>query len=129
MKTKSTAPKTIDAYVAGFPPDVQAVLERVRATIAQTAPDAEETIRYQMPTFLLKGQYLVYFAAHQKHIGLYPAPVGDAKFQAALSEYSAGKGTLKFPLDQPLPIALIRKIVKLRAREALAKAAARRKKR
>ena len=98
-------------------------------TIRTAAPDAEETISYQMPTFTLKGNYLVYFAAYKKHIGFYPAPIGNAEFKEALSVYAAGKGTVKFPLDKPIPFDLISKIVKFRVKENLARAAAKGKKR
>ena len=117
MKTNQTAPKTIDEYIAAFPNDVQDILEKIRMTIRKAAPEAEETISYQMPTFTLKGHYLVYFAAFKKHIGFYPAPIGNAEFEQELSVYGAGKGTVKFPLDQPIPFDLISKIVKFRAKE------------
>ena len=123
MKTTQSAPTTIDAYIAAFPDDVQEILERIRRAIRETVPDAQETISYGMPTFTLHGQYLVYFAAYKKHIGLYPAPMGVAEFQEALSLYGAGKGTLKFPLDQPIPFDLIRKIVMFRITENAGRAA------
>ena len=122
MKTNQTAPKTIDEYIAAFPNDVQDILEKIRMTIRKAAPEAEETISYQMPTFTLKGHYLVYFAAFKKHIGFYPAPIGNAEFEQELSVYGAGKGTVKFPLDQPIPFDLISKIVKFRAKENLERA-------
>jgi uncharacterized protein YdhG (YjbR/CyaY superfamily) len=128
MKTKSTAPRTIDDYIAEFPPAVQVILEKIRQTIRKAAPQADETISYQMPTFTLKGQYLVYFAAYKKHVGFYPAPVGQAEFKDALATYASGQGTLKFPLDRPIPYGLFRKIVKFRIKENLAKAAAKGKK-
>src|ERR1700694_4946105 len=87
MKTKPTAPKNIDEYIAGFPKDVQEILEKIRLTIRKAAPDAEETISYQIPTFTRKGDYLVYFAAFKKHIGFYPAPTGIAQFKEALVLY------------------------------------------
>jgi len=119
MKTNQTAPKTIDEYIAAFPHDVQDILEKIRMTIRKAAPEAEETISYQMPTFTLRGHYLVYFAAFKKHIGFYPAPIGNAEFEQELSVYGSGKGTVKFPLDQPIPFDLISKIVKFRAKENL----------
>ena len=119
MKTNQTAPKTIDEYIAAFPNDVQDILEKIRMTIRKAAPEAEETISYQMPTFTLNGHYLVYFAAFKKHIGFYPAPIGNAEFEQELSVYGSGKGTVKFPLDQPIPLDLISKIVKFRAKENL----------
>jgi uncharacterized protein YdhG (YjbR/CyaY superfamily) len=129
MKTKQAAPQNIDEYIAGFPKDVQAILEKIRMTIRKAAPDAEETISYQIPTFTLKGQYLVYFAGYKKHIGIYPAPIGNAEFKEEMSIYGSGKGTVKFPLDKPIPFDLIRKIVKFRIKENLARAAAKGKKR
>ena len=117
MQSAQSARGSVDAYIAAFPPDVQAMLEQIRTTIRQTAPDAQETISYGIPTFTLNGRYLVYFAAHKRHIGLYPAPVGAAEFHEAVSWYGAGKGTLKFPLDQPLPLDLIRSIVQFRIKE------------
>ena len=119
MRTHQTAPKDIDEYIAGFPDDVQKILEKIRATIRKAAPDSEETISYRIPTFNLKGRYLVYFAAYKKHIGLYPAPLGNTEFKEKLSVYEAGKGTAKFPLDKPIPFGLITKIVKFRAKENL----------
>jgi len=123
MRTNQTAPKTMDEYIADFPDDVQEILEKIRMTIRKAAPDAEETISYKMPTFNLKGHSLVYFAAYKKHIGFYPAPIGIAEFKKDLSAYQAGKGTLQFPLDKPVPFDLITRIVKFRVRENLARAA------
>ncbi len=128
MKTKPTAPRNIDEYIAGFPRDVQEILEKIRMTIRKAAPDAEETIKYQMPTFTLKGN-LVYFAAFKKHIGFYPVPTGIEEFKNELSVYEGGKGSVKFPLDKPIPFDLISKIVKYRVKENLARAAAKGKKR
>ncbi len=127
MKAKQTAPKNIDEYIAGFPPEVQAILQKIRQTIRKAAPDAEETISYQMPTFTLKGN-LVYFAAFKEHIGFYPVPTGIEKFTKELSVYKQGKGSVQFPLDQPIPYGLISKIVKFRVKENLARAAAKGKK-
>jgi len=127
MKTDQTAPKNIDEYIAGFPDDVQEVLEKIRMTIRKAAPDAEETIKYQMPTFTLKGN-LVYFAAFKKHIGFYPVPTGIEEFKKELSVYEGGKGSIKFPLDKPIPYDLISKIVKFRVKENLERAEAKRKK-
>jgi len=127
MKTKPSAPTTIDEYIAGFPPDVQAILQKIRATIRKAAPQAEETIKYQMPTFTLHGN-LVHFAAFKNHIGFYPVPTGIEAFKRELSVYKGGKGSIQFPLDQPIPYGLISKIVKFRVKENLAKAEARGKK-
>ena len=129
MKTKQTAPKTMDEYIAGLPNDVQKILEKIRMTIRKAAPDPEETISYEIPTFKLKGKYLIYFAAYKKHIGLYPVPTADAKLNEELSVYRTGKGTLQFPLHKPIPYDLITKIVKLKVKENLAKAEAKEKKR
>lgn len=87
MRTNQTAPKDIDEYIAGFPSDVQKMLKKIRMTIRKAAPDAEETISYQIPTFTLRGKYLVYFAAYKKHIGLYPAPRGIEKFKEVKSSF------------------------------------------
>ncbi len=122
MNTQQT-PHSIDAYIAGFPPDVQAILQQIRRTIHEAAPDAQEAISYQMPTFKLKGN-LVHFAAFKNHIGFYPVPSGIAAFQDELAVYKQGKGSVQFPLDQPVPYDLIRRIVVFRAQENLARAAA-----
>jgi uncharacterized protein YdhG (YjbR/CyaY superfamily) len=122
MRTQLKTPKDMDEYIAGFPKNVQAILERVRVTIRKAAPGAEETISYQIPTFTLKGRYLIYFAAYRRHIGIYPAPLGNAELKEELSAYAAGKGTLKFPLDKPIPFGLIRRIVKFRVEENVERA-------
>ena len=127
MRTDQTAPKNIDEYIACFPHDVQEILEKMRLTIREVVPDAEETIKYQIPTFTLKGN-LPGFAAYKKHIGFYPAPTGTEKFQKELSVYKGAKGSVRFPLDQPIPYALISKIVKFRVKENLERAAAKGKK-
>ena len=127
MKTDQVVPKDIDEYIAGFPQDVQEILEKIRATIKKAAPDAEETISYQMPTFTLKGN-LVHFAAFKNHIGFYPTPTGTEQFQKELSVYKGGKGSVRFPLDQPIPFALITKIVRFRVKENLERAQAKEKK-
>jgi len=127
MKIDQTGPKNIDEYIAGFPPEVQAILEKIRLTIRKAAPGAEETIKYQMPTFTLHGN-LVYFAAFKTHIGFYPIPTGIEKFKKELAPFKQGKGSVQFPLDQPIPYSLISKIVKFRVQENVAKAAAKRKK-
>jgi uncharacterized protein YdhG (YjbR/CyaY superfamily) len=116
MKSDQSAPKNIDEYIAGFPPDVQKTLGKIRVAIRKAAPDAEETISYKMPAFVLKGN-LVYFAAFKKHIGFYPRTTGIAKFRKELSAYEGEKGSVKFPLDKPMPLGLISRIVKFRAKE------------
>jgi uncharacterized protein YdhG (YjbR/CyaY superfamily) len=127
MDTNRKAPKTIDEYIAGFPRDVQQILEKIRKTIHAAAPAAEEAISYQMPSFKLKGN-LVYFAAFKRHIGFYPIPSGIGKFKAELSVYMQGKGSVQFPLDKPIPYGLINRIVKFRVGENLKKAAEEKKK-
>ena len=122
MKAEQTTFTTIDEYIAGFPPDVQAILQQIRTTIREAAPDAQEKISYQMPTFALKGN-LVHFAAYENHIGFYPAPTGIEAFSEELAVYQTGKGTLRFPLDEPMPFDLIRRIVAFRVQENLGKAA------
>src|SRR5512139_2106359 len=116
MATTRTAPRSIDDYIAGFPSDVQEILEKVRAAIRKAAPAAEEAIRYQIPTFTLNGN-LVHFAAFKKHIGFYPTPAGIEAFRDELSAYEGAKGSVKFPLDRPIPLALIGRIVKFRAKQ------------
>ncbi len=127
MKTEQTELKTIDEYIAGFPPDVQEILNKIRAAIRKAAPGAQETIKYRMPTFTLNGN-LVHFAAFKNHIGFYPVPSGIEAFKKELSVYEQGKGSVQFPLDKPIPYGLITKIVKFRAKENLAKAEAKGKK-
>jgi uncharacterized protein YdhG (YjbR/CyaY superfamily) len=125
---KSTASfQTIDEYIALWPADVQAKLKSLRATIQKAAPKAEETISYQMPTYTLFGN-LVHFAAYKNHIGFYPVPSGMKAFEKELSKYKSGKGSAQFPIDQPLPLALVTKIVKFRVKENLEKAEAKKKK-
>ena len=126
MDADQKTPKTIDDYIAGFPPDVRDILESIRAVIRAAAPDAEETISYQMPTFTLKGN-LVHFAAFKKHIGFYPTPTGIEAFKDELSTYAGGKGSVQFPLDKPIPLDLIRRIVEFRVQENLAKVEAKTK--
>jgi uncharacterized protein YdhG (YjbR/CyaY superfamily) len=122
-----TPPTTIDEYIALFPKDIQAILEKIRATIKKAAPAAQETINYQMPTFTLHGN-LVHFAAFKSHIGFYPTPSGIENFKKELSSYEGAKGSVRFPLDKPIPYALIGKIVKFRVKETLEKVEAKRKK-
>jgi len=117
MRSNQTTPPNIDQYIAGFPVEVQALLQKIRMTIHQAAPGAEETISYQIPAFTLKGSYLIYFAAYKKHIGLYPAPRGSEEFKEELSAYAGGKGTVQFPLDKPIPLGLIKRIVKFRIKK------------
>jgi uncharacterized protein YdhG (YjbR/CyaY superfamily) len=120
-------PTDIDGYISQFPADVRAVLRDVREAIRRAAPGAEETISYQMPAFRQQG-ILVYFAAWKKHIGLYPPISGDKAIERAIARYAGPKGNLQFPLDEPMPLALIERIVKLRVKQVTEKAAAKRNK-
>jgi uncharacterized protein YdhG (YjbR/CyaY superfamily) len=118
---------SIDEYIASFPEDKQALLEAVRGAIKAAAPDAEERISYQMPTFAQHGN-LVYFAAAKHHIGFYPTPSAIKAFKDELSRYEGSKGAVRFPIDQPLPLELIGKIVQFRVTENLNRAAAKARK-
>ncbi|MCU0486294.1 MAG: DUF1801 domain-containing protein [Anaerolineales bacterium] len=118
MENTKNSYNTIDEYIATFPAEVQKLLQEMRATIRAAAPEAQEKISYQMPTFYLKGN-LVHFAAHQKHIGFYPAPSGIEAFQAELAVYKGAKGSVQFPINQPLPLDLVRRIVEYRLAENL----------
>lgn len=122
----STKPAGIDEYISHFPRHIQTILQEVRAVIKKTAPAAEEAIKYNMPTFTLNGN-LVYFAAFKNHIGFFPAPTNNEAFTKALSPYKTGKGSVQFPLDQPMPVRLIAKIVEWRIRENALKAAKKKK--
>jgi uncharacterized protein YdhG (YjbR/CyaY superfamily) len=108
----------IDEYIASFPEDIQAKLQEIRQTIKAAAPDATEKIAYGMPTFFLKGN-LVHFAAFKHHIGFYPAPRGIDAFQEELSNYKGAKGSVQFPIDEPMPLDLIRRIVEYRVSDNL----------
>lgn len=116
MSSRSAA-TTIDEYIAEFPPETRDVLEQMRALIRNLAPDATETISYAIPTFDLGGKHLVHFAGYEKHVGLYPAPSGMEAFKEDLKPYKTGKGSVQFPLGQPLPVELIRRIVEFRLAE------------
>jgi len=121
MENNKISFTSIDEYIATFPEETQKILKEIRATIKAAAPDAEEKISYQMPTFTLKGN-LVHFAAFKKHIGFYPVPTGIEKFKKELAAYESGKGSVQFPLDEPIPYDLISRIVKFRVKENLVKA-------
>ena len=110
--------KNIDEYIKSFPPDIQVILEKVRQAIREAAPDAAEAIGYRMPAFKQNGN-LVFFAAFKHHIGFYPAPSGIESFKKELSRYKGAKGSVQFPLDQPMPLNLIKRIVKFRLKENL----------
>jgi uncharacterized protein YdhG (YjbR/CyaY superfamily) len=122
MATSRAAPKNIDEYIAAFSPEVQTILERIRLTIRNAAPEAKETISYRIPAFTQHG-IVVYVAAFRNHIGFYPPVSGDARLEKAISPYAGPKGNLRFPLNQPIPYDLIERIVKLRVKQNLAKAA------
>lgn len=107
---------SIDEYISQFPPDIQEILQRLREVIKEAAPEAQEKISYQMPTFALHGN-LVHFAAHKKHIGFYPAPSGIEAFKDQLSGYKGAKGSVQFPIEKPLPYELVKDIVKFRVEE------------
>ncbi len=119
---------TLDQYFAQFPQPIRERLETIRALVREIAPEATEAISYRMAAFKLYGYVLIYFAVHEHHIGMYPAPVSDPDFPGDLSGYASGKGTVRFPNDQPLPIDLIRQIVTYRAAQNAAKIAARKTK-
>jgi uncharacterized protein YdhG (YjbR/CyaY superfamily) len=123
----ATTPTTIAEYIAAYPPEVRAILQKIRTTISNAAPDAEETISYRIPAFKQNG-ILVYFAAFKHHIGFYPPVKGDANLMKALARYAGEKGNLQFPLDQPIPYALIKRIVTFRVKQNRAKTAAKKMK-
>ena len=125
---KSKLPKDIGEYILQFSPVVQEILSNIRTIISNAAPDAEEVISYQMPAFRQHG-ILVYFAAWKEHIGLYPPISGDAAIEKSVARYAGPKGNLQFPLDEPIPYNLIRRIVKLRVKQNNGKAEAKRAKR
>ncbi|OME76104.1 hypothetical protein BK120_29405 [Paenibacillus sp. FSL A5-0031] len=114
--------ETIDQYIAHYSPEIQDILEKIRGVVKVAAPEATEKISYQMPTFVLHGN-LVHFAAYKNHIGLYPAPSGIEAFKQQLSPYKGAKGSIRFPLDEPIPYELIGEIVKYRVAENIEKAA------
>ena len=122
MKTARRAAKDIDEYIDRFPEDVQNVLHKIRALINEVVPDAEEKISYQIPTFTLNGSYLIYFAGFKNHVSVYPAPRGTEQFKKELAAYEGGKGTVRFPLGQPIPYGLIKRIVKFKVKENKEKA-------
>jgi uncharacterized protein YdhG (YjbR/CyaY superfamily) len=118
MRNDKSVPRTIDEYIAGFPEDIRAILQKVRTTIRKAAPGAGERISYQIPTFTLGGN-LVHFAAFKQHIGFYPGSTGIAAFKEELSSYKSARGSVQFPLDKPIPYGLIGRIVRFRIRENL----------
>jgi uncharacterized protein YdhG (YjbR/CyaY superfamily) len=127
MATKK--PVDIDDYISAFPDQAKKALNEVRAAIRKAVPHAEETISYSMPCFKMNGTYLIYFAGYKHHIGIYPVPTGNKEFEEDFSAYkTSGKGALQLPLDRPMPLNLIDKIVKFREKEGLKKAAERKTK-
>ncbi len=111
---------TINEYISEFPEEIRFKLEQIRETIQQAAPEAKEAVRYGMPTFVLNGN-LVHFAAYKNHIGFYPAPSGIDAYLDELAVYRTGKGTIQFPIDQPIPFNLVKKVVEFRVNENLGK--------
>ena len=124
MKTNQKKPATIDEYIADFPRDVRPLLEKVRAAIRKAAPDAEEAIKYMMPTYVQNGN-LIHFAGYNHHIGLYPGSRPIEAFKDELSKYETSKGTVRLPLDKPIPVGLISKITKFCVKRNLERAASR----
>lgn len=118
MDGKTNPPDTIDAYIAQYSAEIQEILQKIRAVIHETAPEASEKISYQMPTFYYYGN-LVHFAVHKAHIGFYPAPSGIVEFSEELSVYKTSKGAAQFPLDRPIPYDLVRLITAYRVKENL----------
>lgn len=112
---------SIDEYIAAFPKETQKILKEIRAAIKAAAPNAEEKISYQMPTFFLNGN-LIHFAAYKNHIGIYPTPSGTQAFKDEISRYQGAKGSIRLPIDEPMPLKLISRIVKFRVAENLQKA-------
>ena len=117
MKSKKVTFKSMDEYLGTFPEDLQKILEELRGTIKAAAPEAEETISYNIPTFKMNGRYLIYFAGWKNHISLYPIPVGSEALNKQVAKYAEWKRTQKFPIDKPLPLKLVTKIVKLKLAE------------
>ncbi len=124
MKTPQPGPGTIDAYISGHPPEIQRLLEQVRATILRAAPEATEAIKYGIPTFVL-GENLVHFAGCRKHLGFYPTPSAIQKFARELSGYAGARGSVQFPYSEPIPLQLIEAIVRFRVAEIAARSKAR----
>jgi uncharacterized protein YdhG (YjbR/CyaY superfamily) len=117
----------IDQFISNYPPEVQTILQKIRALIQKSAPGAEEAMSYGIPTFKLNGKNLVHFSAFKEHIGFYPTPMGIEKFKKELSAYEGAKGSVKFPLNKPIPYALITKIVQFRVKDVSAQVKAKKK--
>jgi uncharacterized protein YdhG (YjbR/CyaY superfamily) len=128
MKAKLAAPKTIDDYIAGCPPDAQAALADIRQVVHKAVPRVEEKISYKMPAFFVDGHAVLHVGASKRHIGVYPAPSAEGEFARAVAQYGAHRSTLQFPLDEPMPLGLIRKLVQARVRENRARDKAKAKK-
>jgi uncharacterized protein YdhG (YjbR/CyaY superfamily) len=122
MKANKKTPESIDEYIAEYPSALQELLQKMRTTISKAAPAAEETIKYGIPTFTLNGN-LVHFGAYKNHIGFYPAPSGMEAFKKELAAYESGKGSIQFPLSQPIPYKLVEEIVRYRVEINLEKTA------
>ena len=123
---RASTPQDIDEYIATFPPRVQKILQQIRRIVRKAAPEAAEAIKYQMPTFVL-GENLVHFAAYPGHIGFYPTPSAITAFRSELADYVWAKGSVQFPLERAIPLALIRRMVEFRVKEVRAKAGARKR--
>lgn len=123
MSSEKVQFSNIDEYIAQFPPVVQEIMHTIRFIITQEAPDAEEAISYQIPTFKLNHKNFIHFAAFKNHVSVYPAPIGNPDFDGDLKNYASGKGTAKFSVDQPIPYKLIIEIVRYRIKENIQKAA------
>ncbi|NUQ86237.1 MAG: DUF1801 domain-containing protein [Anaerolineales bacterium] len=119
--------KTIDQFISEYPPEIQTILQKIRAAIHKSAPGAEEAMAYGIPTFRLNGKNLVHFSAFKEHIGFYPTPSGIAKFKKELPAYEGAKGSVKFPLNKEIPYALIGKITQFRVKEVMGRAKEKRK--
>ena len=125
MAMPAKAPKTVDEYIRGFPRNAQRALKEMRRAVKAAVPMAEEKISYRMPTYMLHGR-LLYFAAHKNHIGFYPMAAAISEFAKDVARFETSRGTIRFPLDKPMPLALIKRIVKYRVKENLARAKGRR---
>ena len=127
MQARPTPPATVDDYIAGFPPEVQAILRKIREVVRKAAPAAQEVISYRMPALKQNGM-LIYYAAFRNHVGLYPPVTGDARIEKDIAPYAGEKGNLRFPFDKPIPYDLIARITELRLRQDLAKTPTKRRK-
>ena len=114
---RAEKPANVDAYIVPFPENIRKILERVRMTVIRAAPGAEETISYGMPAYRYKGRVIIYFAGYKNHIGVYATPLAHAAFQKELSGYKQGRGSVQFPLDQPMPLDLIKRMVQFRIKQ------------